>query len=238
MTPETQDLIKTLAWPVAVTISALLVFFIIKRGGISSLTAGKDGISLQLVEARQSREYFMNRRINQIDNDLRAAIMSKTRDFKKPILRAVSGTPLCSAALRAIAADLRSSMYQAVDDNDFKKNLSTAHRDKYLASKLKAMKDEYLDLTEEAGLDPCTIGPSAVIKYPPWDEVAPGMIDALASWGQWIAAAVIEACREKIEVYSEYRPEFEASKDEKFIKIIDGCIAKNTGYIQALGGEL
>lgn len=238
MDHETTELIKALAWPVAVIFSSLLVFFIVKRGGISSLTAGKDGISLQLVEARQSREYFMNRRINQIDSNLRAAIMAKTRDFKKPILRAVSGTPLCSAALRAIAADLRSSMYQAVDDNDFKKHLAVPYRDTYLAGKLKAMKDEYLDLTEEAGLDPCTIGPAAVITYPPWDEVSPGMREALESWGTWIAEAVIEACREKIEVYAEYRPEFVASNDEKFVKIIDGCIAKNTGYVQALGGEL
>jgi hypothetical protein len=234
MDHETTELIKALAWPVAVIITSIFVYIIVKRGGVSSMTAGKDGISLQLVETRQEREYYMNRRIAEIDQDLRAAIMAKTRDLKRPILRAVSGSTLCSAALRAIAADLRAPMYQAVDDNDFKHRLAKANRDKYIETKLYELQEEYKDLTEESESDPCAAGPAAIIFYPQWEEVEPKLRRAVETWVLWIRVAVIEACQKKITVYEEYRPGFAAAKDKKFMEIVDSCIAKNKGYIQEL----
>jgi hypothetical protein len=226
--------LNAIAWPVAVIIVSIILFTLVRSGSVQSLTAGKDGVSMQLVESRQEREYYMNRRIAEIDQDLRAAIMSRTRDLKKPILRAVSGSTLCSAALRAIAADLRSPMYQAVDDNDFKHRLSKASRDQYLEKKLAELQDEYADLTTEASGDPCTAGPAAIVFYPPWEEVEPRLRRAVEMWAQWIRDSVIESCQKKIAVYEEYKPGFSAAKDKKFMEIVDSCIAKNKAYIQEL----
>lgn len=229
------ELIQTFAWPSAIMVVGILIYLLIQRGTVSSVSAGKDGISLQLVESRQEREYFMNRRIAQIDQDLHTEIMSRTRALKKPLLRVVNGAGLCTAALRAIAADLRSPIYQAVDENDFKVNMATANREAYLELKLGALKDEYTDLVSEAGTDPCVAGPAAVIVFPEWDSVKPGMVRALELWADRVSDAVVLSCRRKIEVYEEYRPQFQAARDRKFTQIVEDCITKNQGYIEALG---
>lgn len=235
MTHVITELVKALAWPLAIIIGASLVYGLVRRGAVQSMSAGKDGVSLQLVESRQEREYFMNRRIAEIDQDLHTEIMARTRDLKKPLLRVVTGAGLCTAALRAIAADLRAPIYQAVDENDFKHKLAAANREGYLKGKLAALKDEYDDLVAEVGYDPCAAGPAAVIAFPPWESVEAGMSRALNGWADKVAEAVSDSCRRKVAVYEEYRPQFESARDKKFTKIVDECIAKNQGYIQALG---
>lgn len=235
MVLELIELLKITAWPVAIIVAIIMIYSLIRRGTVSSLTASKDGISLQLVESRQEREYYMNRRIQAIDQDLHTQIMARTRELKKPLLRAVSDASLCSAALRAIAADLRAPIYQAVDENDFKTKLSSSAREDYLDEKLSELQDEYLDLTAEAGADPCAAGPAPVVTWPAWIEVEPGMRQALESWADRVTDAVAGACRQKIEVYKEYLPQFAAAKDKHFAEIVSGCITKNEGYLAELG---
>jgi hypothetical protein len=243
MTETLKDVIP-LAWPVAITVIAFYVFILIMSGKIRKASASKDGgISLDIapIEARanvrEEARYYMDRRISEIDDDLKTEVKLRTQEFRKPILAAVAGSGLCTAALRAIASDLRGPMYHAVDENDFKHRLSSENRAGYLSEKLDALQEEYEDLVGEASSDPCAIGTGATITFPTWAEVEPRLSRAVESWADKITVAVADACRRKIIVYQEYRPQFVEAGDERFVKIVDDCISKNAGYIEALLGE-
>lgn len=234
------ELIKSVAWPVAIIIAAVLVFLLIKRGRVQSLGLSKDGglsLALAPIERRDEARYFMDRRIQEIDADLKVETREITQALRKPILAAVAGSGLCTAALRALASDLRGPMYHALDENDFKHRLTISRRAEYIRVKLAEMQQEYADLVEEASCDPCAAGPSATITFPTWGVVQPRLERAIGAWADRITAAVVGACRKKVDVYEEYLPQFQVADDSRFIEIVKGCIAKNRGYIEGLTGE-
>ena len=237
MDHETVELIKVIAWPVAIILVGVFVYLLVRRGSVQSFAMSKDGLTMALapMEHRDEARYFMDRRISEIDADLKYSAKAITQALRKPILRAVSGSNLCSAALRAIASDLRGPMYNALDENDFKHRLAIDNREKYITAKMDDLKDEYTDLLEEVSYDPCAAGSDATIHYPPWADVEPRLRKAVDVWTDKIIGEVVDACHRKIGVYKEYRPQFESIKDVRFVQIIDECIAKNQGYIKGLG---
>jgi len=233
------ELLQTIIIAAVALVLGLPILRLIGQGRISSLSGGRDGLQIKMtpLDQRDEARHYMDRRIDQIDEDLRLETRDITLMLRKPILKAVSSAGLCTAALRAVAADLRGPMYRAVEENDFKHKLSADSRPAYLADKLAALEDEYQGLVEEASGDPCAAGPAATISFPAWSDIAPPMSRMLDAWAQAIAAAVSRASEDKIEIYREYRPQFEGARDTRFVGIVDKCIAKNEGYIQALGGE-
>jgi len=237
--------IGPIMWPLAVLVGIILVFILIMSGRLKKASASKDGgIQLdmnpdekeQRDNARAEADYFMRRRIDEIDESLKTTAKLKTQELRKPILAAVAGTGLCTPALHAIASDLRGPMYLAVDENNFKERLSKGQREEYIEEKIQALQEEYEDLVKETRTDPCAVGPSASIAFPAWPEVEPRLRLAVESWADRITLAVIDACRKKITVYQEYLPAFEDAKDQRFVKITQDCITKNAKYIEDLLG--
>lgn len=232
-------LAQAIGWPLAVIIGIIVLAVLVKHGKIRSLSLSKDGgiaVGMESLETRATLQHYMDKRIIELDDELGTNAKAISTAMRKPILRAVAGSGLCAAALRALAGDLRGPLYHAVDQNDFKTRLATPAREAYLADKVAALRDEYQDLVEEASYDPCTRGPDA-IKFPTWEEAEPAIRRAIESWAASIIQAVVDTCRAKVAVYQEFRPRFEAAGDSYFIKIIDEKIAKNVGYIEALGGK-
>lgn len=210
------------------------------RGRLAGITAGKDGVKLDLVtriDARDEAKHYMDERIKAIDDDLKTETRDITQALGRPIRRALSGSGLCTPALNSSAQELRGPVYHAVNENDFKHHLALHSRQTYLDGKLAALADEYAQLVEDVSGDPCAAGPSATITFPTWSQLEPAMSRMLTTWGQEIAEAVIKACRRKIAVYAEYRLQFAAAGDEHYVKVVDECTAKNLGYIAALGGD-
>ncbi len=234
-----QDLLKTIIIAAVAIVLGLPTLRLIRQGRVSGLTAGRDGIKLDMapLDRRDEARYYMDRRIAEIDDGLKVEARDLTQALRKPILRAVVSAGLCTPALRAVAADLRGPMYHAVDENDFKHKLSLQNRGEYIAGKLAALADEYAGLVDETSGDPCAAGPKATITFPTWQSIEPAMSRMLNTWASQIIDAVTRACRRKIAVYEEYRGQFAAAKDDRFVGIVDGCIAKNEEYIKALGGE-
>jgi len=235
-----KDVIQTGLIAAVALVLGLPTLRLVRQGRVSGLTAGRDGIKLEMtpLDQRDEARHYMDRRIDEVDADLRLEARDITQMLRKPILKAVSPAGLCTAALRAVAADLRGPIYRAVEENDFKHKLAAENRAAYLGGKLAALEDEYQGLVEEASGDPCIAGPTATIAFPSWSDIEPLMSQMLDAWAQAIASAVSRACERKINIYREYRPQFESARDTRFVGIVDGCIAKNEGYIKALGGTL
>lgn len=232
-------LLETIIISTVALVLGVPVLKLLRSGKIATLAAGKDGLQLNMnaADKRDESRYFMDRRIAEIDDNLKIEARAITQSLRKPILRAVASAGLCTSALRAVAGDLRGPMYQSTDENDFKHRLSLKNRAEYVAQKLAQLRDEYVDLVSEASIDPCAIGPTAIVVFPLWDAIAPDMEKMLNAWTEKIVVAVLAACRKKIAVYEEYKPRFEAAKDEYFSNIVANCIAKNQEYIKGLGGE-
>lgn len=236
MSPEIIDLIKSTAWPLALLVSAVLLFFLVRRGAVSSVSATKDGIVLGLtpVDQRESYRHAMDKRIMAVDNSLYLTAKRSIQALRRAMTSAVATSATCAVSKRAIGSDLLEPLFDACDENDFKNNLSTTHRKEYLDQKMLAIHDYYEDLAEAT-----SIGCSAddgENDLPPWEATEPKIRAVVESWANRIADAVEQACRAKIEIYIECRPQFEEAKDKYFVAVVDSCIAKNKAYIGNLGG--
>lgn len=206
------------------------------RGDIASLSIGKDGGKIEARQAkRDETRYFRDRRIIEVDKWLDLKAREVTRQQKKPLKRALKSDHLCSAALSAIASDLLYQLYDAVNRNDFKHNLTLENTDAYREEKLRMIREEYEDFVEDANDAPCSDRADPTV-YPEWAEIEGAVTRTLNIWMGQVRQKVIEACRKKLEIYAEYAPE--AKGDEHEARVIAGCIERNRGYIKALGGEI
>lgn len=234
-----KELLQTIIIAAVALVLGLPILRLIGQGRISSLSGGRDGLKVDMspLDQRDGMKFHMDRSIIDIDEALDAKVKEKTRALRRPLARVVAGAGLCSPAKQSVALGFRDVIDQAVDDNNLRDNLSGAERPRYLGKKLVSLHDEYDDLLEETSGDPCSAGPAATIFFPAWASVEPRLLVVLNSWAEAVAQLIVSACQDKIQVYKEYRPQFESAKREYYVKVCDDCIAKNEGYIKALGGE-
>lgn len=235
------ETVTQIAWPVVVALGIFFVFLLMRKGLVRKMGVSKEGgISFEMgdvddrVDKRDGTKHYMDERIAEIDDRLYADIKARTRALRRPLMRAIDGNGLCSAARNALGFCLRDPLDQAVDYNNLKVKLAVSNRSGYYREKLNELRDEYSDMVEESKADPCTAGPDAIITFHPWAYVEPGLLSILEMWGRSIAILIVQACEAKISVYEEYRPEFEAGGLKYLVKVCDDCIEKNRRYISAL----
>jgi hypothetical protein len=236
VTLPTEISLAGVLWPPVILIIAILVFVLLKKRSLGSVTYenGKITVTAAQMNTSNTTRYHRDRRIAQIDRDLDQAARDITNDQKKPLKRALRSDRLCSAALSATVSDLLFQLYDAVNQNDFKHNLALERRDGYVADKVERIRREYEDFVEDGREAPCSDTAQPTV-YPHWHEIEPHVTATVRAWAAQIAGRVVEACREKIEVYKEYTPVAEGSKDQYDLDILVDCISRNRGYIEAMG---
>ena len=213
----------------------LPVLRMIRKGQISSLGISKDGAKLEMnkIEKRDETRYYRDRRIAEVDAWLDLAAREITRDRKKVIQRFIAGSTICGPATRAVTSDLLYTLYDAVNRNDFKHNLSLKVRSSYKSEKMDAIEAEYSDFNDSVSVSPCSDKSDPTVM-PTWAILSPKLDKMLDGWMDDTRDKVIEACKKKIAIYSEYKDGYEGNE----LKIVENCIAKNEEYIKNLGGEL
>jgi hypothetical protein len=228
------DLAKATAWPMAIIIGAAFIYGLVRRGMVSSLSATKDGLVLGLtpVDKRESSRHAMDKRIIAVDDALTLAAKRVTKAMRRPMIHAVADVTNCPITKRAMGSALLDPLFDACDENDFKTHLSAAERDQYVREKV-SMVREYYDELSDATATGCAVD-DGENDLPPWEEAEPRVKQVVETWAERIAYAVNEACAQKIGIYSECRPLFVDAKDKYFVGVVDECITKNRGYIEAL----
>lgn len=228
--------IKALAWPAVILIGAVLTYITIRRGGVSSISASKDGVVIGMtpVDKRASYQHAMDRRVSEADDQLYRDAKRATKGARRAMALAVSGQGMCSASRESIASKLLDPLYDAVDDNDFKTHLAAAARPGYIEDKMALIRERYEEAAADAAMW-CPVDDGSQ-DLRPWSEIEAAVAKAVERWADQVAAAVERACESKLAVYAEYRPQFEAAKDSYMVGVIDGCAEKNRGYVAGLRG--
>lgn len=238
MNALTPDVIKTLIIAIPATYLAVQLLRMLQRGSISSLTAGKDGIKVDMkaVDKRLESTYYLNRVIDEIDDTVLYKLYRVTLDTGRKLQKLVeleSGE--CSPATYMIYTEMRNVLYQALRENDFKTKLALSHRNGYIEEKLVELVEGYnagmFLLTKEA----CRAGDKA--NFPEWTHIEQEIKALLEEWCNLVAQNIILGSEKKIETYTHYREMFVQTKDTYFIQVMDDCIAKNKQYIIGLGGD-
>ena len=236
MNPGILDLVKSTAWPLAIMVVAILLYGLVRRGMVSSVSATKDGIVLGLtpVDQRESYRHAMDKRILAVDNALYLAAKRVTQSLRRTMTGAVATSATCAVSKRAIGADLLEPLFDACDENDFKTHLAAPERRVYLDQKMTAIRDYYEDLSDATSIG-CSVD-DGENDLPPWEAAEPKIRTVVEAWADRIADAVEQACKAKIDIYTECRPQFFEAKDKYFVTVVDSCIEKNQKYIAALNG--
>ena len=228
--------IKALAWPTVILVGAILTYITIRRGGVSSISASKDGLVIGMtpVDTRANYQHAMDKRIAAADDQLYRDAKRATKAARRAMELAVNGHGLCASSRESVASKMLDPLFDAVDDNDFKTHLATANREAYLEDKLSLIRERYDEARADAAAWCQADGADQSLL--PWEDVEAKVSEALARWGDQVASAVTRACTAKVEVYTECRPQFEAAKDEYMVKVIDTKMAANRGYAAAIVG--
>ena len=217
---------------VAVIAGIYVIGRALRKGQLGALTFENGKLSLEARQnARDDSRYYRGRRIDEVDRWLDLECREITRLQKKPLKRALRSDQLCQPALAAIVPDLLYSLYEAVNQNDFKHKLAQNNRASYRAEKVELIRQEYEEFLDDSGDVACSDTANPTV-YPTWAEIEPHIKRMVDAWSGQIADKVIEACGKKLEVYAEYSD----IKDAHEAQVIASCIEKNLGYIKSLGG--
>ncbi len=234
---QVKGLIEVGGWPLAAMVIAVVAYLVIRRGGVSSISATKDGLLIGMapVDTRASFQHAMDKRIAAADDQLYRDAKRATKAARRAMELAVNGHGLCASSRESVASKMLDPLFDAVDDNDFKTHLAAAARQDYLEDKLALTKERY----EEARADaaawcPAEGGTQALM---PWVNVESQVSAVLDRWADQVSAAVERACSAKLEIYAECRPQFDSAKDAYMVGVIDACVERNRGYIAGLRGS-
>ena len=202
MMAEIIELVKASGVIIGLIIGGIILIGILKKGVLKSISAGKDGLSLQLsdeLENRSEAEYYVNRRIEEIDRLTHSELLQSVRDLRKPIMRAVKKIGVCTVGVRAFIADIRSPIYRSVDKNDLKNVLSNDNIQAYLDKKIIEIENEFAEILECFQDELC-----AERKHEnAWSEVESEMQAILKSWTDTARGLLIVCSQKKISVYEE-----------------------------------
>lgn len=228
---EIIELVKASGVIIGLIIGGIVLIGILRKGVLKSITAGKDGLSLQLsdeLENRSEAEYYVNRRIEEIDRLTHSELLQSVRDLRKPIMRAVKKFGVCTVGVRAFIADIRSPIYRSVDKNDLKNILSNNNLQAYLDKKIIEMENEFEEILECFQDELC--GTSKHENA--WSEVESEMQAILKSWTDTARTLLIICSQKKIAVYEENIGL--RKKEDVYRKILEQCKEKNENYIRGL----
>lgn len=225
-----------LLWPLAVIVVALVIRGIIRRGGVSSISATKEGVVIGMnpVDTRANYQHAMDKRISAVDDQLYREAKRATKGARRSMVLAVSGQGMCAASKESVAGKLLDPLFDAVDDNDFKTHLAAPARSGYVEEKLNLTRERYEEAVEDSAMW-CPVDDGSQ-DLRPWAEVEEQVRRVIERWADQVALSVERACKAKIEIYAECRPQFDAAKDSYMVGVIDACVAKNQGYVAGLHG--
>ncbi|HPM06941.1 MAG TPA: hypothetical protein PLR81_08010 [Treponemataceae bacterium] len=228
---EIIELIKASGVIIGLIIGGIILIGILKKGVLKSITAGKDGLSLQLsdeLENRSAAEYFVNRRIEEIDRLTHSELLQSVRDLRKPIMRAVKKIGACTVGVRAFIADIRSPIYRSVDKNDLKNVLANSNLQSFHEKKIIEIKNEFEEIIESFRDELC----GADKPENAWEMIEQDMKDILKSWTDSTRLYLIQCSQKKISVYNENIAM--RKKEDAYRKILEHCKEKNEAYIREL----
>ena len=231
----TPDVIKTLIISGVLLTLGMPILRLIRLGKIKGLSAGKDGIKLDMapVDKRANTQHALDKRITGIDDDLEFANYKITSTAGKDITRMFIRDSNCMPTAHMMATDMKNVLYQALRENSFKDKLSKDTREAYVADKLESMKTVYDDMVFALSKEECTVDRTKFV-FPDYSVVEKPLREVVLYWADMIRQEVTRACEKKIETYEEFKAVFMQADDKYFQAVVEDCIAKNKGYIENL----
>jgi len=231
-------LLKTIIISSVALILGFPLLRMIASGKIAGLTASKDGIKLDMtaINTRTENKYYLDKRINEIDEHTQLETYRVTHKMTKKLTRIFIDKTYCSSTMIALVNELKNPLYESLRENNFKEKLTLKNKSMFIANKINELQEAFDDFSAAIASEPCAIDKKLSL-LPQWEDIKLDLISCLSEWSDNISIIIQEASASKIETYKEYKTVFQKSKDEKFMQILDECIAKNEGYIRALRGE-
>ena len=253
-TPEFKDLLKTLI--VCVTAIVIFILFIIvaKKGLLSSLSIGKDGLSVKAAEIvkelkkEEDEKQFkggttnklLDDQIRRYDDELVDFAVEQSNKFRKTLQIVFSKYKGCSRTKKALISCIRIPLYEASRRNHFREVCRSENTKNYLEKILKSIKNEYMLYAIDSETDFCTHNDKIkCFELPAVDELLPVLNEEIMhNWLYQIRAATIKCCKDKINLYTQYIGLFKELGDTNRVKITEQCIEKNNRYIIGLDPRL
>jgi len=227
------EILKLIVYGVLGLFAGIIILVVVRSKSFSKVHFSKTGISFEAEAKSRTNHFYMTRRIQDLDadfrfkcrritNDLRAKVMSGLVDFE-------SACPLVKVAL---ASSLRIPLYQAIEENHFKKKFSKQFLEFFLNNLLEEIKIDYEEFAYliKAG---CLESQSEMV--PVFDSFTFQLRQLLQDfWVRRIAELMVQTCERKIATYEDYLPLFTELGDTYMVKVAETCRDKNLGYIESL----
>ena len=165
----------------------------------------------------------MNRRIDDLDSELKTRCRKITNDFRLKAMQALMDFPnICPVVRAAISSSLRIPLYNSIEENGFKRKFSRDFIDGYLGSLIEEINldyTEFIHITSEL----CAKN----FEIPDFTDLVPFFKDLLMKyWVSKIKECMIIICEKKISTYENYLTVFQDIQDLYMVRVIENCIKK------------
>lgn len=165
----------------------------------------------------------------ELDNEATAGMKRIIRRLDDSIYTMIQRYVRCEFPAIMIEDQIKSELFQRIDENNIRQRLSTAEKLSYIQEIEHDIRDRYTkflftlkNMKKNCGED-----------YPAWEEIQPGIIGLLTQWADATIEEEVKLISKKIDLYENYAEAFELEEYKK--SSIDEPLAKNRRYLAALG---
>lgn len=172
----------------------------------------------------QTEMFHVQEAITDIDTETRHSMRKYTSFGTYAVSKISELGEACSATRIAMTLTMKQPLMDFIAANHFTKELKGERFDSYRRKVVGAIRDTYTDILYDIKNSKCNT------KLPDWEDARSDYENLIDSWMYMILQETRNACRKKIDVYTNARRIVE--KNKRWLEVIDSCIAKNQDYIK------
>jgi hypothetical protein len=212
--------------------AGVIILFLIRTKTSGKFKLGKDGVTFETESKSRTNNYYMTRRIQDLDAELKTRCRKITNDLRSKVMQGLSGIEgICPIVRVALASSLRVPLYQSIEENGFKGKFSKSKVAGYLDVLLEEIKldyQEYIYLIK----DVCKQDKQSIPDFETVQTTIKRLLETF--WVKRIIEQMINICDKKISTYNDYTSLFRDLGDTYMLGVIEYCKEKNQKHIDDL----
>jgi hypothetical protein len=214
--------------------AGIIILILIRSKSAGKFKLGKGGVTFEIESKSRTNNYYMTRRIQDLDVELKFRCRRITNDLRSKVMQGLSNVDgMCPIVRVSLSSSLRVPLYQSVEENGFKKKFTKNAVHEYLKVLIEEIELDYREFFYLIK-DSCNQEHGTIPDFDTIQKSIEGLLETF--WVKKIVEQIIIICEKKIAAYNDYESLFRDLGDSYMLNVVDTCREKNLKYIEDLRG--
>jgi hypothetical protein len=228
------EIVRLIVYSLLGVFAGVIILVLIRSKATGKLNIGKNGVTFEMESKSRTNNYYMTRRIQELDIELKTRCRRITNDLRGKVMQGLTEIKdICPIVRVALASSMRVPLYHAIEENGFKRKFAKNNVVGYIEVLIEEIKLDYQEFFYLIK-DVCKQDVQSIPAFDVIQDVIKKLL--LTFWSRKIVEQMIIICEKKIATYNDYKVLFRDLGDTYMLNVIEECIEKNKKHIEGLKG--